>query len=144
MEGGRGVTNYDLSAARDELARIMRVTDSTDPEQQERFGRWWGEMDTRNPEIEAHAYMRADAVLGWVTTVAAPLIEAAVREQISRDVEADAAAIEKAAEGWRTSERHPVNSAAATRFDRVNAVVREAMAKHLRTVTIAKHVRGES
>lgn len=86
-----------------------------------------------------------DAIdLAWDAVKAAlPLIEAAVREQIEAAVEADAASIAKAAEGWRTSEQHPVNSPAARHYDRVNAEVREAMAKHLRTVTIPRHVRGE-
>jgi hypothetical protein len=70
-------------------------------------------------------------------------VEAAVRKQIARDIEANAAGIAKAAEGWRTSERHPVNSSAAAQYDRVNAEVREAMAKHLRTVVVPM-VRGES
>lgn len=48
---------------REALARLMRVTDSTDPEQQARFGRWWDERESVNPEVEAHAYARADAVL---------------------------------------------------------------------------------
>lgn len=86
-----------------------------------------------------------DAIdLAWDAVKAAlPLIEAVVRAEIEAAVEADAAGIEKAAEGWRASEQHPVNSDAATRYDRVNAEVREAMARHLRTVVIPRHVRGE-
>lgn len=79
------MSDIDLSDVRDALARLMRITDSTDPGQQARFAHLWDAPETRNPWGEAHAFMRADAVIDHI----APLIEAAVREQIARDIEAD-------------------------------------------------------
>lgn len=56
-----GYTNGQATD-RDALARTMRMTDSTDPVQQERLGRWWDE-GLCSPDVAAQAYMRADAVL---------------------------------------------------------------------------------
>ena len=52
------------SPLRDRLARLMRINDTSMPDHQQRFARWWDDPEVEvNPEVRAQAYQRADAVM---------------------------------------------------------------------------------